>query len=140
MKAARTVAASIGAILLLGGCQDPSSTPRLDSVGEKDVPNESGHFESPAHDEDDPYRYMADIHCRVGGPDTPDGRCLTLECPPEATSGRAGTPVIWKKVLKTIAKPEATDWTIISGPTCLYGNVADKPADHSLNIGEGGKS
>ncbi|WP_426004523.1 hypothetical protein ACPFL9_18985 [Paenarthrobacter sp. NyZ202] len=75
---------------------------------------------------EDPNQYMADTHCRADGPDTVDPGCLALSCPPPATGGAEGTPVIWKQAPKAITNPGWTDWIPVSGPTCLY---TEEPAD-----------
>ncbi len=69
---------------------------------------------------EDPNQYMADVHCRSGGSDTPDKGCLTLDCPPKTRGGQEGTPVIWRQAPKSITKPVWTDFPAVSGPTCLY--------------------
>ena len=69
---------------------------------------------------EDPNQYMADVHCRSGGTDTPDRGCLTMECPAKTPDGEEGTPVIWRQAPKSIANPTWTDYPAVSGPTCLY--------------------
>ncbi|WP_231745599.1 PKD domain-containing protein [Arthrobacter sp. EpRS71] len=69
---------------------------------------------------EDPNQYMADIHCRAGGTDTPDRGCLTMECPAKTPDGEEGTPVIWRQAPKSITNPTWTDYPAVSGPTCLY--------------------
>jgi hypothetical protein len=69
---------------------------------------------------EDPNQYMADVHCRSGGSDTPDKGCLTMECPAKAPGGEQGTPVIWKQAPKAITNPEWSNYPAVSGPTCLY--------------------
>ncbi|WP_284979288.1 hypothetical protein [Arthrobacter sp. fls2-241-R2A-200] len=69
---------------------------------------------------EDPNQYMADVHCRSGGSDTPDKGCLTLDCPPKTRGGQEGTPVIWRQAPKSITNPVWTDFPAVSGPTCLY--------------------
>ncbi|MFJ4210962.1 hypothetical protein ACIPY2_21105 [Paenarthrobacter sp. NPDC089675] len=80
---------------------------------------------------EDPNQYMADTHCRADGPDTVDPGCLALTCPPNGMSGQDGTPVIWKEAPKAITNPGWTDWTPVTGPTCLYG---PEPQDVLANI------
>ncbi|WP_405474367.1 hypothetical protein [Paenarthrobacter ilicis] len=43
-----------------------------------------------------------------------------MDCPATSAGGQAGTPVIWKEAPKSITNPTWTDWTPVSGPTCLY--------------------
>ncbi|BCW04232.1 hypothetical protein [Arthrobacter sp. NtRootA1] len=69
---------------------------------------------------EDPNQYMADVHCRSGGTDTPDKGCLTMECPPKTPGGEEGIPVIWRQAPKSISNPQWTDYPPISGPMCLY--------------------
>ncbi|WP_309075701.1 PKD domain-containing protein [Paenarthrobacter sp.] len=69
---------------------------------------------------EDPNQYMADVHCRSGGTDTPDRGCLTMECPAKTPGGEEGTPVIWRQAPKSITNPTWTDYPAVSGPTCLY--------------------
>ncbi len=80
---------------------------------------------------EDPNQYMADVHCRSGGSDTPDKGCLTMGCPPKTPGGEQGTPVIWRQAPKSITNPVWTDYPAVSGPTCLYDA---KPQDVLANI------
>ncbi|WP_442789725.1 hypothetical protein [Paenarthrobacter sp. GOM3] len=80
---------------------------------------------------EDPNQYMADVHCRSGGSDTPDKGCLTLNCPSKTPGGEQGTPVIWRQAPKSITNPVWTDYPAVSGPTCLYDA---KPEDVLANI------
>jgi hypothetical protein len=80
---------------------------------------------------EDPNQYMADVHCRSGGSDTPDKGCLTLDCPPKTPGGEPGTPVIWRQAPKSITNPVWTDYPAVSGPTCLYDA---QPEDVLANI------
>ncbi|SDX27774.1 hypothetical protein SAMN04487912_109205 [Arthrobacter sp. cf158] len=86
---------------------------------------------------EDPFQYMADVHCRSGGSDTPDKGCLTMECPAKTPGGEEGTPVIWKQAPKAITDPEWSNYPAVSGPTCLYdpepGNVLADIAARILN-------